>query len=116
MAVLAAKLKNADRMIAAARAGQEGIVLVFADGRTGEIPFAEVPDIGRLSNLQAIDIPNPYELVLTSTQGVAVELPWDFARHFCDPAYQPRVEAIAAAGRSVLGKRVQQLREAKSMT
>jgi DNA-binding XRE family transcriptional regulator len=44
------------------------------------------------------------------------EIPWDFARHYCDPAYRPRVEAVAERGRLSLGERVREMRTAAGMT
>lgn len=72
-----------------ARAVQLGIELAFADGRTGLIPFPDLPEIGTLANLAAIELPNPYAVILRNARGQTVELPWDFARHYCDASYQP---------------------------
>ncbi len=113
---LAAYVRNADRMMTYARAVNEGIEMAFADGLTGLIPFAELPEIGDLSNLAAIELPNPYEIILRNNAGEATELPWDFARHYCDPSYESRVIAIATAGRQAIGSRIRQLREASGMT
>lgn len=98
------------------RASDEGIEISFADGCSGVVPFAELPEVGSLSNLEDLELPDPFELVLRSRRGERVELPWDFARHYCDPSYRPRVEATAAAGRASLGERVRRLREELGMT
>ncbi len=95
---------------------KEGIEVSFADGRRGLIPFAKIPEIGRLSNLAHIELPNPYAIVLRSTKGETVELPWDFARHYCDRAYRPRMMAVAGKGRQTLGARIRQVREDAGMT
>ena len=63
------------------------------------------------SGLNAIELPNPYEIVLTTTNDERVELPWDFIWHYCDQTYRPRMELIAAKGKQVLGARVRALRE-----
>lgn len=99
-----------------ARAVQLGFDLAFADGRKGLIPFADVPEMGTLSNLAEIELPNPYAVILRNAQGESVELPWDLARHYCDAAYRPRVEAVATAGKQSLGGRIRQLREAAGLT
>ena len=64
----------------------------------------------------AITLPNPYEVILTTTQNERVELPWDFVRHYCDLTYRPRMEMIASEGRQVLGARVRALREYAGLT
>ena len=116
MARLAVHVKNADRMMTRAKASDQGIELAFADGCTGMISFGDIPEIGSLSNLDDMELPNPYEVVLRNRRGETVELPWDFARHYCDPSYRPRIESVAAAGRSSLGDRIRRLRESQRMT
>lgn len=95
---------------------EEGIQLRFADGCTGLIPYADIPEVGGLSNLTKIELPNPYLMVLQNSNGDRVEIPWDFARAFCDAAYQRRIEAIASAGRRSLGARIRRLREQAGRT
>ncbi len=109
-------MKNAEHMMTRARATDQGIELAFADGRTGIVPFSDLPEIGQAANLTAIDLPNPYEVILHTSQGQTVELPWDFARHYCDPTYQQRVKAIAAEGQQAIGSRIRRLREVADMT
>lgn len=109
-------VKNADRMMTSASPLKEGIEVVFADGRKGMIPFVDIPEIKEASNLAHIELPNPYEMVLRNSKGQAIELPWDLARHYCDPSYRPRVEAIALAGRQSIGARIRQLRESAGLT
>ncbi len=113
---IAVHVRNADRMMTRAEANEEGIAVEFADGCRGAIPFADVPEIGNLRNLKSLDLPNPFELVLRNETGETVELPWDFARHYCDSSYQQRVEAVAAAGRSTMGTRIRKLRESAGLT
>ena len=43
-------------------------------------------------------MPNPYEMVLETGRGERVEIPWDFARHYCDASYRPTVEAEPCGG------------------
>lgn len=110
------QVKNANRMMIQAKAHDEGVDLAFADGCRGLIRFADVPEIGSLSNLDGLELPNPYELVLRNRQGETVELPWDFARACCDPSYKARIGEVAAAGRSSLAKRIRLLRESAGKT
>jgi DNA-binding XRE family transcriptional regulator len=103
-------------MFTAAKPTSAGILVTFADGRSGVVPFADIPEIKHASNLKAIAFPNPYEIVLHGLQGEVAELPWDFARHYCDPSYEPRVRAIAASGRESIGNRLRELRKAAGIT
>ena len=112
----AVQVKNADRMMTVANPLEDGIEVCFADGHSGLIPFADLPEIKERAVLSSIQLPNPYEMILQTAAGDRVEIPWDFARHYCDEAYKARVEAIARYGRHTLGKRVRQSREAAGYT
>ena len=109
-------VKNADRMMTAASLLGDGIELSFADGRKGLIPFADIPEIKERTALSGLELPNPYEMVLQTVGGEQVEVPWDFARHYCDESYRPTVEAIAMRGRQTLGERIRQLRVSAGLT
>ena len=109
-------VRNADRMMTSVTPRGEGIELVFADGCKGVVPFADIPEVGDLESLAAIDLPNPYEIILRNRLGQSVEIPWDFARHYCDTSYRVRIEAVAARGRETLGQRIRALREVSGMT
>ncbi|MDO8531873.1 MAG: helix-turn-helix transcriptional regulator [Dehalococcoidia bacterium] len=116
MSTLTVRVRNADRMITQVCAVSNGVEVEFADGCRGVVPFAEIPEIGDLSNLAAIELPNPYAVVLRSNRGESAELPWDFARHYCDVSYRSRIEAIGKAGRQKLGGRIRTLRKSAGMT
>jgi len=103
-------------MMTVASTSQDAIRVTFADGCSGEIPFRNLAEIGDVSKVTSIELPNPYELVVTDSEGEKHEIPWDFARHYCDPAYRPRVEAIAERGRLSLGERIREMRTAAGMT
>ena len=45
-----------------------------------------------------------------------MEIPWGFARHYCDASYRPIVEAIAALERQTIGERVCRYRESAGLT
>ncbi len=108
--------RNANRMMTAASLLEHGIELSFADGASGLIPYSELPEIGQRAALSALKLSNPYELVLKTTQGATVEIPWDFARHYCEATYRPAIEAIAMRGRHTLGRRIQRLRISAGLT
>ena len=107
---------NAERMIIAVTPVEKGINACFADGYCGIVPFTDIPEVGDPSKLSAVELPNPYEIILTNTQDERVELPWDFVRHYCDRTYRPRMEMVATKGRQVLGSRVRRLRETAGLT
>ena len=106
------KVVNADRMMIAVTPDEAGIGASFADGYSGTVPFVDIPQVGNRSKLHAVELPNPYEVILTTTDYERVDLPWDFVRHYCDQTYRPRMELIAEEARQVLGARVRALREA----
>ena len=93
-----------------------GVAVTFADGCHGVIPFAAIPEVGALENLKGLDVPNAYELILEAQDGELVELPWDFARSYCDPEYRARVELVAAKGRRAVGDRIRSHRLAARLT
>ena len=109
-------VKNADRMMTSAEPLSEGIEITFADGCRGLVPFADIPEVNRFENLESVELPNLYEVILVTKSGDIVELPWDFVRHFCDVSYRPRVEAVGLAGRQAIGARIRQLREFAGLT
>ena len=109
-------VKNANRMMTTASLLDDGIELSFADGFKGLIPYADVPEVREREGICGLELPNPYEMVLEMAGGERVEVPWDFARHYCDASYRPTIEAIAALGRQTLGERVRQFRESAGLT
>ena len=109
-------VKNADRMMTKAVAKVGGIEVTFADGRSGLVPFPAVPEVPELKELSRIELPSAYEMVLETAGGNRVEIPWDFARHYCDESYRPDVERAAAEGRKGLGIRIRELREEAGLT
>ncbi len=108
--------KHADRLMTTATLLDNGIAMSFADGSSGLIHFSEIPEIGEPSELSRIELPNPYEMLLWTARGERIEIPWDFARHYCDASYRPAVEAIAVRGKQTLGERIRQFRESAGLT
>ena len=109
-------VRNANRMMTVASLLENGIELSFADGASGLIPYSALPEVGERAALSALNLPNPYEMVLETAQGETVEIPWDFARHYCDASYRPTVEAIAMRGRHTLGQRIRRLRQSAGLS
>ena len=109
-------VKNANRMMTTASLLDDGIELSFADGLKGLIPYTEVPEVRTRQGISRLEMPNPYEMVLQTAGGENVEIPWDFARHYCDATYRPTVEAIAALGRQTVGETIRRYRESAGLT
>ena len=109
-------VKNANRMMTTASLLDDGIELSFADGLSGVIPYAHVPEVRVREGILGLELPNPYEMVLQTAAGERVEIPWDFARYYCDVSYRPTIEAMAALGRQTLGERVRRFRESAGLT
>lgn len=116
MSNLTAIVKNAERMMTYGIATRDGIELTFADGCKGVIPFSDIPEVGKPSELMGIELPNPYQVNIHSAKRDTVELPWDFVRHYCDSSYQSKAEAFAATGRQSIGNRIRAIRETSGMT
>ena len=109
-------VRNADRMMTAANLLGDGVELSFADGSSGLVPYAAVPEIRERGSVSALELPNPYEVVLVTEQGGRIEIPWDFARHYCDASYRPTIETIAARGRRTVGRRIRNFRRSAGLT
>ena len=109
-------VKNANRMMTSASLLDAGIELSFADGSRGLIPYADVPEVKVRAGISGLELPDPYEMILQTAAGERVEIPWDFARRYCDASYRPIVEAMAAVGRHTLGERVRRFRVAARLT
>ena len=109
-------VRNADRMMSSASVLDEGIELTFVDGCSGLIPFSDLPEVAAGGGLKDLELPTPYEIVLTTASSDQSEIPWDFARHYCDPTYRPLIEAQARQAREDLGSRIREYRETTGLT
>ena len=114
--MITALVKNADRMMSSASVLDEGIELTFVDGCSGMIPFSDLPEVAEGSGFKDLELPTPYEVILITVSGDRAEIPWDFARHYCDPAYRPRIEAQARQARESLGGRIRAFRKTAGLT
>ena len=70
-------------------AADDGVGLTFADGCRGVVPFAELPEVGARPGVSALELPNPCEVVLTTSPGEPVSF----------PGTSPATAATAPAGR-----------------
>ncbi len=110
------KVRNAETMMVAVVPRDEGLSVEFADGRSGVVPFKDIPEVGDRGGLYDVELPNPYEIILVNIRDEKVEIPWDFARHYCDPNYRVRMEALTARSKRILGDRVREMRESAGKT
>lgn len=108
-----AYVDGADRMVTGARLTSDGLHVRFADEREGVIPFE---DLRLPGDPHHVALPGPYMIEVHLVDGRVEEIPWDFARHFADPGYRARSEAVAEQGRRAFGERLQSLRSARGMT
>jgi DNA-binding XRE family transcriptional regulator len=120
MSIQTVSLESASRMMVEIQIDREKrrIRVQFADGRAGWIPAADIERPGprvRL-DLNRVNLPNPYEIIIDTEEGGAIEVPWDFARSYCDPHFEERERAQARRGRARLGERIRQLRQRAGWT
>lgn len=116
MNTLMTNIEHIERMMVRAEIIGEGLIITFADGCNGLIPFDVIPEVGGSSNVVNIELPNMYQVNIHHINGELIELPWDFLRHYCDVDYRPKIEAIAFKGRQTLGKLIREIREKANMT
>lgn len=111
-----ALLANLDKMMTAASVLPDGVAVTFADGCSGVIPFSALPDVTDPTAITGLSLPNPYELHLITGDGEHPEIPWDFARHYCDASYRQRVEAQVMLAAQTIGERIRQWRKAAGLS
>ena len=109
-------VNDAYRRMTVANPLEDSIEIGFADGARGCIPYKDIPEIEERAVLSSLALPNPYAMVLETVGGEEVEIPWDFARHYCDTSYRPTIEATALQGRRTLGERIRGLRQSSGLT
>ena len=80
-------------------------------GAPGLSPSTTFPEVAAGGGVKDIELPSPYEMIIVMHLGERSEIPWDYARHYCDATYRPRVEAIAKLACENLGRRIRQLRK-----
>jgi len=114
------KLKAATRMMVKVRVDYSRRILEiqFADGQRGEIPFADIRGNTPRARLDFHDVqlPDPYVILVGASEGGPAEIPWDFARHYCEPEFESRERQRARAHRQTLGERIRRLREAMGLS
>ena len=120
MSIQTVSLQSASQMMIEVQIDREKhrIHIQFADGQTGWIPIGDIEQAAppvRL-DLDRVDLPNPYEIIIGTEEGGTIEVPWDFARSYCDPHFQERELDQAHRGRGHLGERIRRFRRRAGWT
>ena len=109
-------VKNAERMMLSANITKQGLEIAFADSRNALIPFEDLDIRDASKEISAIDLPNPYEVVLRLKNGKSDEIPGDFARDYCDREFSRKTATAAAPARELLGERIRNARVKARLT
>jgi DNA-binding XRE family transcriptional regulator len=109
-------VENGEKMVTSATLTEAGLEVTFADGRHGTIPTEVVFGSTQVPTVEDLKIPNPFVVQISLSHKETIEIPWDFARHYCDPTYAARVEQQREAGQALLGRRIQRLRSAINLS
>lgn len=112
----AVMVKNAERMMLSANITNKGLEVSFADGKSAFIPLEDLEVAVTSKEISSIALPNPYEIVIKLKNGKSDEIPWDFARDYCDKEFAQRSVTAAAHGREVLGERIRSVRTKAGLT
>lgn len=97
-------------------ASSGGLSVSFADGLVSFVPWDDIADVRRQSEVDSIILASPFEAVIRTRDGRVAELPWDFARYFGDPEYRARTTEIALHGQRKFAGRLRNLRCRSSMS
>lgn len=118
MSTKVVKLNQAERMMTYLKIDTEKrrILVRFADGLEGWIDAEELASKPEGLDLEKVSLPNPHEIDIATTEGETINIPWDFARHYCDSGYQEREVEQRDQERSVLGEKVASIRKDKGFT
>lgn len=110
METQAAETRTAERMMTGVEASSSGLNVSFADGLVSFVPWSDIEEVERQSDVDSIELGNPYEAIIRTRDGRVAEIPWDFARHFGDPEYRARNAEIALRGQRKFAARLRSLR------
>jgi DNA-binding XRE family transcriptional regulator len=120
MSIQTISLAGASRMMIEVQIDKEKrrIRIRFADGCAGWIPAGDIEQVSPqvLLDLDRVNLPNPYEIIIGTEEGGTIELPWDFIRGYCDPHFQEREREQAQDGRTRLGERIRRFRQRSGWT
>jgi DNA-binding XRE family transcriptional regulator len=110
------KVQNANRMMISIEPSREGLNVSFADGLVSSVPWDSIREVHGPADVYSIELDSPYEALIRTRQGEVAEIPWDFARHFCDQEYRDHVDEIASRGRRKFAHRLRNLRRESDLS
>ena len=93
-----------------------GLNVSFADGLVSCVPWDDIAEVQKESDVDSIDLVSPFEAIVRTRDGRVAEIPWDFARHFGDPEYRARTAEIALHGQRKFAGRLHNLRCRSSLS
>ena len=118
--IVTIELPQATRMMTRVEVDKEGrrLRVLFADGRIAVVPVAEIERAGKpvTLDLDTVELPDPYVILVRNTEGGLEEIPWDFVRHYCDPEFTRSEREKAELSRQALGERIRQRRKEAGLT
>lgn len=90
----------------------------FADGRVATVPVAEIEQAGRpvRLDLDRVELPDPYVILIPNSEGGTEEVPWDLVRHYADAEFTRLEQEQDELSRRALGEQLRRLREGSSLT
>lgn len=87
-----------------------GLNVSFADGLVSCVPWDDIAEVQRQSDVDSIELGSPFEAIVRTRDGRVAEIPWDFARHFGNPEYRARTAEVALRGQRKFAGRLRNLR------
>ena len=113
MATKAVYVQEAERMMTRAEPTPKGLRVRFADEKEGVIPWE---DLSFPKAVESVSLPNPYVIEAVLVDGQIEEIPWDYARHYADPAYREKAIRAAEEDRRIFGARLRRLRRERNLS
>ncbi len=110
MATQAAGIQTLERMMTHVAASSDGLNVAFADGLVSLVPWGEIEGVGGCSDVDSVELRDPYEALISTQDGRVTEIPWDFARHFGDAEQRERDAEAAVRGQRTFARRLRTLR------
>lgn len=93
------------------------LLVRFGDGRNFELSREDIKGFGR-GRIADVDTDiDGTEIVIRSTSGAEILVPWDYVLYRCDPEYASLINAEdSGVGPREIGRRVRKLREKSKLT
>ena len=108
--------RNATRWIVEVAFEPGYMRVTFANGDRFRMPLDRLGDPARLRLLRTSIAPDGMSIAVPTKAGDPVEVPWDFVRAACDPAFAGEARKEEAATARAVGARVARLRHQVGIT